>query len=859
MKIRITVVCLLAVLLFSGCGREAPPEPAPEPPASSEGSFTVEEVLAEKRMDRGVEPRRRADARASAPTILLQEEVENSKSIVDAYGVGGGAAGAYGTRWGYRPMKRGGGVQRSGFAGHAGSPEESLLVIERRKKAVGNRTPAVRLFEKPEEKSEVPEGYQATQGSLLRRDPGGETLGDFPLEHTDVRTEISGFLASTVVRQTFTNPYPDVIEAVYVFPLPTSAAVNDFLMEIGDRRIRGIIRPREEAQRLYEEARARGQTASLLTQERDNVFTQNVANIEAGGEVVIHITYFHTLAYEKGTYEYVFPMVVGPRYTPGGGGTTPNTDEVPDASRVTPPVLREGERSGHDISVLVDVDAGTPIREVSVPTHDVHIEHVGLTRSIVRLSEADSIPNRDFIVRYRVAGDAPGVGILAHRGESGGFFTLMLVPQLDPRDADVTPREVTFILDTSGSMEGIPLETSKAVVRRALRTLRPGDRFNIIRFAGDTEMLFPAPVENSEENVRKGMDYLEGMRGAGGTEMIRGLDAYLQTARDPACIRIVCFLTDGFVTNDDGILRMVKEEGQDARWFAFGIGSSVNRYLIGGIGKYGNGAAHFVIPRDEDHAEKAAATFQERIDAPVLVDIAVDYGDLPIADVYPERIPDLFTGQPIVLKGRYTKAAEGTIRVIGRVGDRTVTIPVDVELAGVERRNEALGPVWARQRIADLSGDLISNPDDEDVIQRITNLALEFRLVSAYTSFVAVNADRIVGDGKPIKILVPVEIPEDVSREGAVGVEPMGQAVRATGWGMVLMEFADGSVRVVRAQGGSPVSVGDRLVSVNRTQIRGIRHLESLLLQTTGERIEVGFRPGDDPHGAVTHLDLPQP
>jgi Ca-activated chloride channel family protein len=548
----------------------------------------------------------------------------------------------------------------------------------------------------------------------------------------------------------------------------------------------------------------------------------------------------------------------------GGDGTAVDTDQVPDASKISPPVLREGERSGHDISLLVDIDTGVPLGEVVVPTHEVHIERASPTRAIVRLADRDSIPNRDFVLRCPVAGEAPSVGLLCHRGEEqGGFFTLMLVPQLHPADADVTPREVTFILDTSGSMSGIPMGMSKEVVRRTLNSLRPQDRFNIIRFAGDTGMLSPRPLENTEENVAKGLGYLGAMRGSGGTEMLKGVHAYLQTERDAAYVRIVCFLTDGYVGNEDAILGLIRDEGQDARWFAFGIGSSVNRYLIRGIGKQGNGASQFVLPREGDYAERAVETFFRRIDSPVLVDIGVDFGDLPVEDVYPEKPKDLFAGQPIVLNGRYTAPAEGTITVLGRVGAREVALPVEVSLPREEERNAALAPVWARRRIADLSEQLLSKPGDEEIVKQITNLALEFRLVSAYTAFVAVDESRIVGDGKPLKVLVPVEIPESVSREGAVGKEPVGVAVRVAAWGVVLMEYADSSVRVVKVDptgaAEGKVKVGERVVSVGRTQIRGLRHLEALLLQASGAQVEIGFRPGDDPKAAALPIQLPRP
>jgi Ca-activated chloride channel family protein len=711
---------------------------------------------------------------------------------------------------------------------------------------------------------ELPVGLQA-------KDKAGESLGLFPLRRTEVDAEASGWLATTHLRQTFENRFDQVVEAVYVFPLPTTAAVNDFVMEIQGRRIVGVVRPRDEAARIYAQARARGQTASLMSQERPNVFTQSVANIEPGGTVDVSITYFHELAYDEGAYEYVFPMVVGPRYMPGspqqgpgeasdagaivgGGGTAVDTDQVPDASRISPPVLPEGMRSGRDVAVKVAVDAGVEIRRIECPTHDVQIEKDGPEKAFVALLPGDAIPNKDFILRWHVQSADLEPGFVAHRTEEhGGFFSAFLVPQLDPGDNEVTPREVTFVIDSSGSMNGVPINTCKRLVTKALKQMRPYDRFNIIRFAGSSGSLAETPIDVTPENVEKGLAYLQNLKGSGGTEMLAGVRHWINQPRDPRYLRVVVFLTDGFVGNEEGIHATIRDEGQDARWFAFGIGSSVNRFLVEGIADHGNGAVEVVYPREPQSAEEAADRLFRRFDSPMLVDVTVDANGLPLADVYPKRMPDLFSGEPIKVTGRFTGPATGEILFRGRIGDREVAIPVAVDLPAVEEKNVALASVWARTRIKDLSQQMAGTQDGAraEYEKQIEGLALEFRLVSSQTSFVAVDESRIVGDGNPVRILQPVELPEDVSYETAVGPVPGSMGLRVSAWGVTFVETADGTLAVALVdEGGAAAQAGLRpgaiVTSVGGHVVRSAGHLEALFQQAAAGPLDVAYRQGEE-------------
>src|SRR5215475_2345279 len=339
-----------------------------------------------------------------------------------------------------------------------------------------------------------------TQGALQAIGRDGQPRADCPLKHTDVKAEVSGSLARVTVTQEFHNPFQEKIEAVYVFPLPQSAAVDDMTMIVGDRTVKGKIKRREEAQAIYEAAREAGQTAGLLDQERPNIFTQSVANIAPGAEVKITISYVEFLKYEDGTCEFVFPMVVAPRYVPGqpigkqGGGWAPDTNKVPDASRITPQIAPQYTRAGHDISIEVKLDAGVPIDELKSTLHEIDVTRLDQHRAIVRLKDQAAIPNKDFILKFGVAGGKISDAVMTHRGAQGGFFTLMLQPPERVIAADVAPKELVFVLDTSGSMSGFPIEKAKETMKLALDNLYPEDTFNLITFSGDTHILFPQPV-----------------------------------------------------------------------------------------------------------------------------------------------------------------------------------------------------------------------------------------------------------------------------------------------------------------------------------------------------------------------------
>lgn len=621
------------------------------------------------------------------------------------------------------------------------------------------------------------QAQKVTQGELDAFGAGGKALGACPLKTTNVKAEISGFLSRVRVVQEFENTYAEKIEAVYVFPLPNNAAVDDMTMRIGERTIRGQIKKREEAKEIYEAAKSNGQTASLLDQERTNIFTQAVANILPGEKVSIEISYVETLKYENGQYEFVFPMTVGPRYIPGApvgqtsGGFAPDTTKVPDGSRITPQVAPT--RAGHDISIEVSLDAGVPVDLVESKSHQIESLMLSANSYTVKLRNEKTIPNKDFILRYDVTGKKIEDAILTHSNGKGGYFSLILQPPDNPRTEDITPKEIVFVVDTSGSMSGFPLDKAKESMKLALEGLNPRDTFNLITFAGDTSVLFEKPVPASSDNLKKAWAFLESRQGGGGTEMMKAIQTALAPSDSQSHLRIVCFMTDGYVGNEAEILAEIQRH-KNARVFSFGIGGAVNRMLLDKMAEEGRGEVEYVALEDDGSA--AARRFHERVRSPLLTDISVDFGGLEVADVYPKRVNDLFSAKPVVIHGRFTKPGSGTIKIRGKSAGREIVREIPVNFPEAEAKHDVLAVLWARQRIDDLTAQDYQNQKPE-IREQITGLGLEYRLMTQFTSFVAVE-ERIVTDGgQPRRIEVPVEMPEGVSREGVFGVMD-GQQLR---------------------------------------------------------------------------------
>ena len=835
----------------------------------------------------------------------------------------------------------------------------------------------IALFMKNTEKKAFAEGEMvqvAEGGALDALDDDGNTLGPCPLQHTDVKVEISGLFARTVVEQTYANPYPRTIEAVYTFPLSNRAAVDRMTMIVrsgsGEKVIEGEVKERALARAMYEEARESGYVASLLEQERPNIFTQSVANIEPGATVKVRIATIELATRKNGLATYAFPMVVGPRYIPGapasmptlpegwevrqgvvlrapagvelateavfsatrmtdlleratpvraaknetidqvlsmgegisftanygngsaergvyfaavgigqlngrfffsplgkdqGTGFSGDTTQVPDASRITPMPTKPSERAGHDISLTVTIDSGGPsITGIISSLHEVNIDETSRTTRVITLSDMKTIPNRDFIVHWSVGQNDIEPAFFAHVNDSadasvkGGYFALLVEPPTRVAPTAIRPRELIFVLDVSGSMNGFPIEKSKALARKAIAAMRATDTFNFITFAGATSVLWSEPRMASDENRKLADDFVNGAYGAGGTEMMTAINAALiQDGRSglaPAKLldlpadgrqvrvavphnalvaatsgssmvmnagvgsdgvarvipvdlavaipanpkglallvdgtwetrdgnrifaaksakfeeadartRFVLFLTDGYIGNDQAVVQAVRDNARASRVMSFGIGNSVNRFLLEEMARAGRGTCE-VVTLSED-ADAVIDRLVRHIDSPVLTDIELDIPDglgmralLPAGD----HLPDLFDQEPIVLLGRFDRANSGVITVRGRTGAGAWEREIRVDLPAQESKHDVVPTLWARAQVDELLLPKLAAVESETLDlptkRAVIRLGESFHIATPYTSFIAVEKSRVTVGGKAMLVSVPVELPD---------------------------------------------------------------------------------------------------
>ena len=555
-----------------------------------------------------------------------------------------------------------------------------------------------------------------------------------------------------------------------MFPLPEKAAVNEFVMSIGERRIRGILREREEAEAIYSEARAQGYQASLLVQHRPNIFEQKVANIEPGHKIDVNIRYFHTLAYRDGWYSFAFPTVVGPRFNPPGSTdpvtALPRSPIQPDTSGVAVQYLRPGERSGHDIGISVELDAGVEIEAIEA-SHYIDEVRTGEGTATIALANRTTIPNRDFVLDFKVAGGRIKSNLLTYEDpdEPGqGYFSMMLFPPAHLENLGRHPVEMVFVLDCSGSMDGQPIAQARAaILLSALDRLEPTDTFQVIRFSDNASRFGNEPVSATSTNIERAKRYVASLDGSGGTMMIEGIRAALSFPHDPDRLRFVTFLTDGYIGNEAEILRAIHASIGESRIFSFGVGSSVNRYLLERMAIAGRGAVAYLGL--ENSGADVMNDFFDRISHPALSDVNIHWeDDWRVSDVYPSRLPDLFVGRPVVVTGKY-RGEPGRLYVGGRAGGERIEF-------GVQSDGDAhafLPQIWARLRIADLVDRRVWATDPYGELDAmIRQTALEYELMSDYTAFVAVDASQPTTGEFGVTVVQPVQVPAGVRYETTV-------------------------------------------------------------------------------------------
>jgi len=614
-------------------------------------------------------------------------------------------------------------------------------------------------------------------GALDAIGPGGKPLGACPLRHTEVAVEISGFVARVTVTQLFASRFTEPVEALYSFPLSDRAAVDAMSMRTGERTIHGEIKRREEARRIYEAARKAGQVAALLDQERPNIFTQTLANLMPGATVEIRIEYVEPLVFRDGTFEFSFPTVVGPRFIPGaptghaGTGWAPDTTRVPDASRITPPVTPEGTRAGHDIGISVDIDAGVPILDVVSPLHEIDVERPEANKARVHLRDQAEIPNRDFVLRYAVAGDEVRSGYLVHRDGNEGYVTFVLLPPKRVTPETAAPKEMIFVIDRSGSQAGLPLEKAKETMRWILDHMNPNDTFQIVDFGSTANVLFPTPEPASPEMKRAARAHIDALEANGGTMMAEAVRTVCALPADRNRLRIVTFMTDGYIGNDFEVIDLVRSLRGTSRWFSFGAGNCVNRFLLEGLARAGGGEVDYILLNDA--GEAVAKRFYERIAAPALTDVRLEFRGLDVTDVFPTAPSDVWDRRPLIVHARYRRAGEGQVVLRGFRQGKPYEQVIDVTLPELGAGNGAIASMWARAKVDDLMwqdlAGLQSGNFPEALREEIVQTALGHRLMTQFTSFVAVE-DRVVNDGGVQRtVSVPVEMPQGVRYDGIFG------------------------------------------------------------------------------------------
>jgi Ca-activated chloride channel family protein len=604
----------------------------------------------------------------------------------------------------------------------------------------------------------------AKSGTLLLSSASGAGYTVAPTVETEVAIQVNGVIARTRLTQVFHNPGAEFVEGLYVFPLPEKAAVDHLWMRIGERVIEGQIREKEEAKRVYEKAKSEGKKAALVEQQRPNLFTNAVAHIGPDESVRITIEYQQTLAYDNGEYRLRFPLAVTPRYAAGGasGESLPDVPKAAEADSTDGPVLHPAyERDGspvNPVDIVVVIDAGVPLGRVTSSYHDAWVEKQGGNRTMVYLGKDQEEADRDFELVWTLEPLAAPQAAIFVQSVAGNDYGLILVAPPQPTAAELAsmqriPREVILIADTSGSMQGASLQQAKAALVHALETLRPGDRFNVLEFNTVTRPLWPDALPATRANVDSAKAWVSQLRAEGGTEMAPALRFALPDHETPGYLRQVIFMTDGGVSDEEGLFKLIASRLGSSRLFTVGIGSAPNAHFMTKAAEFGRGTFTYIGDVREVH-EKMARLF-EKIEAPVLQDVSIRRAGGEPVETFPLRVPDLYLGEPIVVTTRAPSLAQ-TLVVSGMRGNQpwSVALTPSTDSIGV-------GALWARAKISALMDEVTRGADSAAIKPQVVKVALEHHLVSSYTSLVAVDVTPTAPADANIKVgLVKASLPQ---------------------------------------------------------------------------------------------------
>lgn len=592
----------------------------------------------------------------------------------------------------------------------------------------------------------------------------------FPLKETKVTTNINGTIAETFVIQTYTNEGTSPLNARYVFPASTKVTVHGMKMTIGNQVITAQIKEREEAREEYEEAKSEGKSASLLEQQRPNVFTMDVANVMPGDNIAIELHYTEMITPSEGVYQFVFPTVTGPRYV------NPNQETTQDSDQWTAtPYQEDGRTAEGKYDIVVNLSTGVPITDMKCKSHSLNVDFSSETSAQLTLADPEHYAgDRDFILNYKLTGEELSSGLMLYTGEEENFFMLTVQPPERFASEDIPPREYIFVLDVSGSMYGYPLDTAKGLIKDLVSNLRKTDSFNLILFSSDIYQMSPQSLPATRKNIRAAMRLIDEQEGGGGTLLSTALESALATPANENMARNIITITDGYISDEKNVFQIIHQNLNTTSFFSFGIGDAVNRYLIDGIAKAGQGES-FVVTDSADAAE-TASRFRTYIEAPILTDINVSYDGFDVYDVEPAAASTLFAQKPVVLFGKWRGEPEGSIRLTGRTGKEAYQ--QDISVTGIQplEANQAIRYLWARSRVERLT-DYGCNTRTEDAVkQEITTLGLNYSMITPYTSFIAVTDVIRNTDGTGTDVDQPLPLPSNVSNFAVggytVGSEP---------------------------------------------------------------------------------------
>jgi Ca-activated chloride channel family protein len=581
---------------------------------------------------------------------------------------------------------------------------------------------------------------QMQSGSLLLRMQSGYEVAT--RLNTDASFRVSGLIARVSVRQTFRNDGGEWVEGVYVFPLPDSAAVDRLRLHIGERFIEGEIREKEQAKKDYDLAKQEGKKATLVEQQRANLFTTSVANIGPGESVTVEIEYLETLKYDEGTFSLRFPVTITPRYIPGtslpdrkGSGWSDDTTRVADASLITPPVVTRS--TAHRLTLNVELNAGMPLEVVASRYHPIDVSGNG-GRYRIELADSDVPMDHDFELFWRpVADAAPRASLFTESiGGEPYLLLMMMPPNAELRETPRMARELIFVIDTSGSMHGVSMEQARKALGLALGNLRAEDRFNVIQFNSVTHAAFGASVPATQANLDQARRYVQSLEANGGTEMRPALLLALHSPPQATHLKQVVFITDGSVGNEEELFELIESGLGSARLFTVGIGSAPNGWFMRKAAEIGRGSYTFISAL-HDTDEKMARLFR-KLESPQLTDISIQWPSGVQVDAYPRTVADLYAGEPVIVKARLSSAtrANSLVRVSGNSVTGRWGSELPIESA---QDNPGVAAVWARARIEDLLDRDRRGADPELTRTAVIETALAHHLVSQYTSLVAVD------------------------------------------------------------------------------------------------------------------------